>query len=749
MLLNYNNGPQQSETSATFVNIKINNQKCKVIVDSGAESTLVDYSVAKKLNLIIHEETDSVQYITANGEKLKTLGWSIMEVIIGSYKFRQKCVVVKNLCTNILLGTDALVTHGIILNYLTKTLSVGNVSLELFTKGEQFSFCLATSRRVEIKPLGSHVEWVKVPASFIKPVLVQGELLSHVKVSNGLFEITDGKVPVIMLNQKMHPVVIEKGQRLAVAEKVKMVNVVSNTPEAKMLDKLRDKMVRAVDLVNIDSRLSKEQLSAVKELIEKYDHIFAKNKNDLGYHDKLTFNIDTGSEKPIKSRAYRVPYSQKENVSNMIDEMLENKIISKSFSAWASPIVIVKKKDGTDRFCVDYRKLNAITVKDSYPVPLIEETLDALRGSSFFTTLDLASGYWQMALDKESKEKTAFISDKGLFQFEVLPFGLSNAVAFFQRSMENILDGLTNSKAYLDDVMTHSRTFKEHLVHLELVFKRLDEANLKIKPSKCLFVARETKFLGFDISIAGIKPCDDKLDAIKNYPVPKNQKGVKRFLGLASYYRKFIRNYSSTVDPINKLLKKGVKFEWSNECQECFNKVIGLLINPPILAFPDLNREFCLTTDASCSGLGAVLSQVMDDGEEKVIAYASRTLSDAEKNYSATELECLAVVWATDNFRHYLYGRKFTVWSDHNPLVYLNNAKNKHSKVTRWRLDLAEYNYEIKYKKGIKNTNADALSRVNEVNVVDTRSATKFLDTVKNAQLENEQVRKVLDQLKE
>jgi hypothetical protein len=188
VLLNYNNGPQQSETSATFVNIKINNQKCKVIVDSGAESTLVDYSVAKKLNLIIHEETDSVQYITANGEKLKTLGWSIMEVIIGSYKFRQKCVVVKNLCTNILLGTDALVTHGIILNYLTKTLSVGNVSLELFTKGEQFSFCLATSRRVEIKPLGSHVEWVKVPASFIKPVLVQGELLSHVKVSNGLFE---------------------------------------------------------------------------------------------------------------------------------------------------------------------------------------------------------------------------------------------------------------------------------------------------------------------------------------------------------------------------------------------------------------------------------------------------------------------------------------------------------------------------------------------------------------------------------
>jgi hypothetical protein len=567
-------------------------------------------------------------------------------------------------------------------------------------------------------------------------------------------------VPVLLINQRRHPVVIEKDQNLGYAEVIKVVNAVKGSQQEKIVEKLNEKVIRAVEVVQIDKRLTKEQLETVKGIIGKYDHVFAKDKNDLGFNDDLRFEINTGEEKPIKSRAYRVPYSQKENVNSMIDEMLDNKIISKSFSAWASPIVIVKKKDGTDRFCVDYRKLNAITVKDNYPVPLIEETLDALRSSCYFTSLDLASGYWQKALDDKAKEKTAFFSEKGLFQFGVLPFGLSNAVSFFQRSMENILDGLSNSKAYLDDVLTHSRSFEEHVVHLELVFKRLEEANLKVKPSKCLFASRETKFLGFDISIEGIRPCEEKFEAIKNYPVPCNQKKIKKFLGLASYYRKFIRNYSNIVDPINKLLKKGTKFIWSKECQESFEKIISMLIDPPILSFPDLNREFCLTTDASTSGLGAVLSQVMADGIERVISYASRSLNDAERNYSATELECLGVVWACNYFRHYLYGKKFTVWSDHNPLVYLDNAKNKHSKVTRWRLDLAEYNYVIKYKKGIKNTNADALSRVYEkdiestnqpkkINAVETRSSNKLKESMTNLQKEDAKLNAIIQNLKE
>ena len=748
VLLNYTNSPQIEKSSATYVNLKINNSKCKVIVDSGAESTLIDKKLANRLSLKIFEDDSKIEYITANGEVLKKSGWSIVEIMIGSYKFKQKCVVINNLCANILLGTDALVDHGMILNYRHKTLSVGKISLPLHTKEQQSFFCLSVTKRIEILPLQTHVEWIQVPESFNKSLLLQGEFLTHVKITNGLYDATDGKIPVIFINQRRHPVILEKGKHVAVVEKVSVVNVVTNSVLEKQLDEINSKWAK--DMVVIDKKLPKPQLDKVKDLITKYDHIFSKNKHDLGYYDKDKFNIDTGEEKPIKSKAYRVPFCQQENIDIMVDEMLENKIITKSKSAWASPVVIVKKKDGTDRFCVDYRKLNSITIKDNYPVPLIGETLDALRGCSYFTTLDLSSGYWQMALADEAKRKTAFITRKGLFQFEVLAFGLSNAVSAFQRQMESILEGLENSKSYLDDIMTHSRTFDDHLSHLELVFKRLEGANLKIKPSKCLFAARETKFLGFDISIEGIRPCDDKFEAIKKYPIPHNQKTCKRFLGLASYYRKFIKNYSNIVDPINRLLKKNSKFVWSPDCQESFNKIINMLINPPILAYPSFDKEFYLTTDASGTGLGAVLSQINNRGEEKAIGYASRGLTDAERNYSATELEACAIIWSINYFKHYLYGHKFIIWSDHNPLQYMDNMKNKTSKVNRWRLELSEYNYVIKYKPGVLNTNADALSRVNEqqkVVVVNTVSEvdTKLRDDLLHAQSNDPEIRRIID----
>ena len=697
MLLNYLDSPRNEEvTSATFVYVNINNMKYKTIVDSGAESTLISHRVAKQLNLKIINDDSLINYVTANGEKLNNLGWTIVEVKIGSYRLKQRCVVIKNLSANVLLGTDTLVNHGIVLNFRLKTLSVGKISIKMSTKGEQSQCCLAMSRRVEIKPLQTHVEWVSVPEGFNRSLLLQGEFLAHVKIGSGLFDASDGRIPVIFINQKRHPVTVEKGKLIGIVERVNVVNVVANSHVVSKLADINTKLAK--DMVKVDSKLPEKQLNKIHKLISEYDHIFSKDKNDLGYYNESEFKIETGNEKPVKSKAYRVPFAQQANIDNMVDEMLENRIITKCQSAWSSPVVIVKKKDGTDRFCVDYRKLNGITVKDVYPVPLIGETLDALRGCSYFTTLDLASGYWQMALDEEAKAKTAFITHKGLFQFEVLPFGLSNAVSAFQRQMEAILEGLSNSKVYLDDIMTHSKSFDDHLIHLELVFKRLEKANLKIKPSKCLFAARETKFLGFDVSSYGIRPCEDKLEAVKKYPVPHNQKTVKRFLGLASYYRKFIRNYSSIVEPINRLLKKNTKFVWSNECQEAFNILINKLINPPILVYPDYNKEFYLTVDASCSGVGGV-SQIDEKGDEKAIGYASRGLSDAEKNYSATEFEACAVVWDIDFFRHYLYGHKFVIWSDHNPLQYMDNTKNKTTKVNRWRLELSEYKFEIKYKK--------------------------------------------------
>jgi hypothetical protein len=403
----------------------------------------------------------------------------------------------------------------------------------------------------------------------------------------------------------------------------------------------------------------------------------------------------------------------------------------------------VKKKDGSNRFCVDYRKLNNITIKDNYPIPLIEETLDTLKGAKFFTSLDLASGYWQIGLGNLAKQKTAFISQKGLFQFEVLPFGLSNAVSAFQRTMEVVLEGVPNVKVYLDDILIFSENFEDHLHHIKTVFQKLLEANLKIKPSKCSFAKRETKFLGFDITSEGIKPCREKLQAMINYPVPKNQKQVKRFLGMASYYRKFIPQFSTTAEPINKLLKKNSDFLWSTDCETGFKQIIDALVNPPVLIYPDFTKSFILETDASTVGLGAVLAQKDKNGVNRPIGYGSRMLKDAEKNYSATELEAIGVVWACEQFRTYLYGRKFVIECDHNPLVFIDNMKNKTSRVSRWRYNLSEFQYKIEYVKGSLNVKADALSRAEILSVesitsqiIESQSNDENLSQINNVHLQ-------------
>ncbi len=702
--------PQYLKPSATFIKTKINNQLVHAILDSGAVTSLISLKLTKKLNINrICKEEINTNFIAANGEKLKTLGYCLIEINIGQIKIRQKCIIIDKLATDLLLGTDILVTHGMIINYLNKTLSVGKLSTTIYTEEKINNYCLAATTNIIIPAQSLHTVLFKIPDEMEGTVLLENtNLSSYYTIKEGLYEINNHNIPIIFTNNNRFAIEISKGKYLADIESItsaKINLVSSNNIETRTPSQMKDK-------VKTSSELTIDQNKKLNNLIQQYEENFSQNNNDLGFYDKQEFEIDTGNEKPIKTKPYRVPYAQQPEVDSMIDEMLENKIISKSNSPWASPLVIVKKKDGTNRFCVDYRKLNNITTKDNFPVPLIEETLDSLNGSCFFSSIDLCSGYWQMALDNNSKLKTAFISSKGLFHFERLPFGLSNAVAYFQRTMETILEGLPFAKVYIDDILVHSKTFEEHLVHLEEVFKRLREANLKIKPSKCLFGSNQTTFLGYDINIQGIKPNNEKIKAMLNYPAPKNQKQVKRFLGLASYYRKFIPNYSSITEPINKLLKKNEKFVWSIKCEKNFKLIIYYLTNPPLLAFPDFKKDFFLQTDASGVGLGAVLVQLDDENNERVLGYASRLLKDPERNYHATELECLAIVWATEHFRPYLYGRKFKIYSDHNPLVHIKNIKNKSARVTRWKLSLAEYDYEIEYKKGSLNSNADALSRI-------------------------------------
>ncbi|KRZ01755.1 Retrovirus-related Pol polyprotein from transposon, partial [Trichinella zimbabwensis] len=334
-------------------------------------------------------------------------------------------------------------------------------------------------------------------------------------------------------------------------------------------------------------------------------------------------------------------------MDQLIREMLRSGVIEPASGPWSSPVVLVRKKDGSHRFCVDYRKLNAVTRIDAQPIPRIDDTLDALAGAQWFSTLDLASGYWQVEVAECDREKTAFSTPMGLFQFRVMPFGLCNAPATFQRLMETALRGLTWKAClvYLDDIIVFGKTEKEHLELLEEVLSRLRAVGLKVKPGKCQLMRRSVRYLGHIVTQHGIGTDPEKTAAVQQWPLPRCVREVRQFL--ASYYRRFVRNFAGVANPLHALTKKGEKWHWDQKEEEAFNFLKRALVSPPILAHPNFDRPFLLDVDASEDAIGAVLSQQDERDPPVVVAYASRSLSRAERSYCATRREMLALVWAT------------------------------------------------------------------------------------------------------
>jgi len=379
-----------------------------------------------------------------------------------------------------------------------------------------------------------------------------------------------------------------------------------------------------------DSMLTEGEQAQLRSLVAEYRDIFALSPDELGRTGLVQHHIDTGDSPPIRQRPYRVSEHQRGIIEEHVTDMLNRGIIQPSVSPWASPVVLVKKKDNTDRFCVDFHRLNAVTRKDSYPLPRIDNTLDALSNTRYFSTMDLMSGYWQVEVHPDSREHTAFITYGGLYEFLLTPFGLSNAPATYQRLMECVLRNLTYKICliYLDDILVYSKTFPEHLNHLRQVFDRLRHANLKLKPSKCKFACNKVHYLGHVVSSEGIAPNEDKISAVKDFPHPHNVKTVRSFLGLANYYCRFVKDFAKIAAPLNQLLRKDHKFVWTAQCEEAFQALKAALISAPILAFPDFSEIFHLYVDASNEGIGATLGQIQN-GKEVAIAYAGRDFNSA------------------------------------------------------------------------------------------------------------------------
>ena len=392
--------------------------------------------------------------------------------------------------------------------------------------------------------------------------------------------------------------------------------------------------------------------------------------------------------------------------------MLKKKLIEPSRSPWSSPIVLVRKKDGTIRFCCDYRKLNAVTIKDVYALPRIDDALASLNGNKFFSGLDCFQSYWHLPMDEDSKQKTAFICDEGLFHWNVMSFGLCNAPASYQRYMDAVLAGLKWNTliCYVDDVVVFSKDFKTHLQDLETVLDRFIDANLQLKPSKCHLFKRELIYLGHVISEKGISMDPAKIKAILEMPAPTDKKTVRSFLGMAGYYRAFIRNFAKKCAPLYRLTHEDVEFIWTAEEQACFDLLRADFACEPILCHPNFDHPFIIESDGCDEGLGGILLQRYD-GRDHIIQYISRTLQPAEKKWNVREKEALGILWACEMFRTYILGTEVTVETDHASLKWLMKVESP-ARLVRWALRLSEYNIKIQPKPGRHMTCADALSRL-------------------------------------
>jgi len=496
-------------------------------------------------------------------------------------------------------------------------------------------------------------------------------------------------------------------------EDMSIANAAVIEPEDESEDMLELYSVRQTETyedVDINPELSTEQQHQIRSLLYEFRDVFSDLPGlcNLGKHSiKLTTN------EPVQSKPYSLPYAMRTVVDQEIDAMLKMQIIESSSSPYASPMVIVKKQDGhSNRVCIDYRKLNKITIFDAEPMTQMSEIFARLAGDQFLSKFDLSKGYWQVEVEPEDREKTAFVSHRGLYQFRVMPFGCVNAPATFNRIMRKLLEGSKNLDNFLDDALAHTRDWDQHLHTLRDFLTRIKDANLTLRPSKCSVGYNSVDFLGHKIGASSMQPKSDTVKKILEAPRPKTKKQLRSFLGLVGFYRQFIPNFAAVAVPLTDLTKKGQPndLEWKQSQEDAFNTLRRCVTNPPILRLPDLEKEFILQTDASNDGIGAILLQ-KEDGVKHPIAFASKKFLPREKNYSTIERECMAIVWGIQKFQTYLYGRNFILETDHQPLQYLQKAKFQNGRLMRWALSLQPFRFTVHAIKGSENVGADYLSR--------------------------------------
>ena len=464
----------------------------------------------------------------------------------------------------------------------------------------------------------------------------------------------------------------------------------------------------------MDDQLSTTEKHELEKLLSKYADIFS----DIPGRTHLAeFKIDLMDNVPITLKPYRIPERLKPVLDEHIQKLLDLDIIEESDSPYSFPIVIVEKKNSNDKFrmTVNFRLLNAVTIKDAFPLLDVDAILQRVNGKKYLTTIDLTKCFYQIPLRKGDEHKTAFRTHRGLYHHKVMAFGMSNCPATCQRLLNNILNGVQHfAMAHMDDICIFSATFPEHMKHLKNVLQRIKASGLKANRTKCKFAMRRLKLFGHLVEDGYLKPDTEKIRAICEYPIPRTKRHLRSFIGLASFYRKFCPNFATTIKPLTDMTRKSYpeRVKWSIEADASFNSVKRALIDEPILMAPNFNQPFVLQTDASQHGIAGILCQYDANGLLHPVMYASRKLSFAESRYSSIERELLAIVWSLQHYSHIVFGQEITVQTDHQPLRYSDSLSEKNSRLTRWSLILQNFRLSVEYKRGSLNGNADALSRM-------------------------------------
>jgi transposase InsO family protein len=707
-------GISSDECCEAYLRLRINGEPVDCLLDTGSEATLVPFRIAKDAYI---EHTDHTLR-AANGTVIPVIGRTTIVGAIGRLPLTIDCFVTRHVGC-VILGLSWLKQHKAMWDFEHGSISINGRQYGLRSR-QPSNNCrrIIVDGAAVIPPrseceLSTIVEFDRLTQHHASPTAVWitdvTEPVKGLLVARSIVPSRPDNIPVRVMNVTHQPVELPPGTVVTTLQPAEPIvegdsaQPSSITEQAKVLQSLIDA---------VDDEVPDDVRERLLQMLLKYSTAFSFHENDLGRTSVIRHGIDTGTARPSRQALRRQPPSHQAANDEHIDSMLAQRVIEPAQSPWASNIVIVRKKDGTTRCCVDYRQVNLLTRKDAYPLPRTDDCLDALAGARWFTTLDLRSSYHQIELEPSDADKTAFICRRGSFRYLTMPFGLCNAGATFQRLMDVLMMGLKYETCvvYLDDIVVFSSSLNQHVERLELVLQRLQNAGLKLKPEKCKLMRRAVDFLGHIVSADGVSVNPDKISAVVDWPIPANITELRAFLGLCSYYRKFVQGFSEVAAPLYNLTSKKNQFIWDNDCQVAFDTLKTKLTSAPILCMPNEQGTFILDTDASNFAIGAVLSQVVD-GTEHVVAYASRRLTRSEMNYCVTRRELLAVVFFTKYFRNYLLGRNFSIRTDHAALQWLRRMPDPCGQQARWIGALEEFDYSILHRPGSRHSNADAMSR--------------------------------------